>query len=300
MENRTKSRYLVLAAFFAIYFVWGTTYLAGMFVLKSIPPFLISALRYLSAAALLGLYGCLARLRWPPLDELWALSISGVLMLVGGSGLVLLAQEHIGSGYAAAIMATEPLWFVLLDRSRWGFYFSNKPVLIGLLIGMAAVICFSLFTTHEGTVNGNHWLGTALLIMASISWVSGTLLANRKVKAQRSNITSSSVQLFAAALVAGLISFLRGEWPAFTFAMVTMESWAGLAYLVIFGSVICFLAFNWLVKVQPPAIVSTHTYVNPVVALFMGWLVANEQINWIQGIALAGVFAGVLMIQRNK
>ena len=302
MENTIRSRIIVALAFVAIYFVWGTTYLANTFALKGFPPFVLAAFRYFTAGAFLTVYAMFSGLKWPQIKDLKSLSISGVLMLVGGSGIVVFAQQYIGSGYAAAIVATEPLWFILFDRQRWHLYFSNKWILAGLIIGFAGIAWFSVLSpSSDNQIVGNqHWLGTLLLILASIFWVIGTLYGNRSFKSGTSNITGSTVQLFAASLISILIATIRGEWTGFDMATVSMEGWAGLAYLVIMGSIVAFLAFNWLIKVQPPAIVSTHTFVNPIVAIFMGWLIVGEQVNFLQMVALMVVLVAVLIIQLKK
>ena len=301
MERKRYSKILILLAFCAIYFVWGTTYLANLFALKGFPPFILAVFRYLSAGILLALYAVFSGLRWPDASDFKTLAISGIMMLVGGSGLVAYAQLYIGSGYAAAIIATEPLWFVLLDRKRFKMYFSRIWILIGLVVGFAGIAWYSFFSPESANATGSsHWSGTILLMLGSVFWVLGALYADRHLKADSPNVTGTAIQLFAASGISVVIAFFRDEWTDFTWTGISTEGWAGFGYLVVMGSVVAFLAFNLLIKAQPPAIVSTHTYVNPVVAIFMGWLIVGEKISLTQGLGLAGVFVGVLLIQLNK
>lgn len=297
---KAPSRILVILAFFSVYFIWGTTYLAAAFALKGFPPFLLAMFRYAIAGILLTVYAASRGLRFPAGKELRVLSISGILMLVGGSGLVIFAQLYIVSGYAAAIIATEPLWFILFDRKRWKVYFGNPWILFGLVVGFAGVACFSFLAPAENAAASQHWIGTTILVLASILWVVGTLYASSSFSEGTSNTTGSAVQLFAAAAVSLLIGSFRGEWAGFDLGEISAAAWSGLAYLVIMGSLVAFLAYNWLVKVQPPAIVSTHTFVNPVVAIFMGWLVAHEKVSFAQLMALLAVLVGVVIIQLKK
>ncbi|RZM30576.1 MAG: EamA family transporter [Pedobacter sp.] len=302
MKSNSHSRILVILAFFAVYFIWGTTYLANTFALKGFPPFLLAAFRYLAAATLLAAYATARGLTWPSMRESGPLSISGILMLVGGSGIVVFAQQYINSGYAAAIVATEPLWFIIFDRSRWKLYLSNKWVLAGLAIGFGGIGWFSLLSSSSqgNATTNNHWLGTALLLLSSMLWVMGTLYGNRVKKPSASNLTRSAVQLLAASIVSLALALFRGELANWNISSVTAQGWGGLGYLVVMGSLVAFLAFNWLVKVQPPAVVSTHTFVNPMVALLMGWLIASEQVQYRQLIAFVVVLLGVLIIQLKK
>lgn len=153
---------------------------------------------------------------------------------------------------------------------------------------------------HDRKKISQHWIGTILLVLASMFWVVGTLYGNNSIEEGTSNITGSAIQLLASSLIAAIMAAIRGECTSFEISAVTTKGWAGLAYLIVMGSLVAFLAFNWLVRVQPPAIVSTHTFVNPVVAIFMGWLIVGEKISTLQMIALTGVLISVLIIQLKK
>lgn len=300
MNRTSPPRVWLVLAFIAIYFVWGTTYLANLYALKAIPPFTISALRYLLAGSILAILAYARRQPIPHRIEVRDLSISGILMLVGGSGLVVVAEQYISSGSAAVIVATEPLWFILLDYPRWRLYWGNKKVMAGLLLGFLGMILFTLFSP-ESTSPANRsehlLLGTVIVLAASVLWVVGTLFAARRIGPGRYTLWHPTVQLVAAGFFAGLLAWVNGEWAGFDWQAVGLAAWGGLGFLVLFGSLIAYLAFGWLVTVQPPALVSTHTYVNPLVAVLMGWLVAGEPITIAQLVGLVVVLIGVVLTQ---
>ena len=303
MKKEKHPGWLLALAFTAIYFVWGTTYLANLFALQGIPPFIISCFRYLGAALFIGIWIKFKKLPLPRRGSLKVLCISGIVMLVGGSGLIVFAEQYLKSGYAAALVATEPLWFVLLDKKRWRYYFSNRLVLAGLVLGFSGITLFACFAPAGSAADGNltHLIaGTLIVLTSAILWVCGTLYADRNIPAGSSNVTNTGVQLVAAGVAAGVIALAKGEWSTFSFGAVSFAAWAGWLYLLIMGSLVAFLAFMWLVTVQPPAIVSTHTFVNPVVAIAMGWLIAGEQVTCRQVIALIITFAGVILAQVGK
>lgn len=291
----------LLLAFFAIFFIWGTTFLAVAYALKGFKPFTISALRYLTAGLILTGWIWFKKLHWPGKKDIHVLAISGILMLSGGSGLVVVSEQYISSGAAAVIMATEPLFFVLFDRSRWGIYFKNKWIIGGLIIGFAGIALFTHFAPVETTVlDPRPVLGTMITLLSSVAWVTGALYADRKLSSTSSSTVNSTVQLLVAGLFSGIVAGCKGEWPALLSTPIPASAWAGLLYLIIMGSLVAYISFNWLITVQPPAIVSTHTYVNPVIAILVGWLLASESVSGGQLVALVLVLTGVLITQLNK
>lgn len=303
MNQAIVPRFWLVLAFVAVYFVWGTTYLANLYALKAIPPFVISALRYLVAGLLLASLAYSKDLPFPSGKEIRDLAISGIVMLVGGSGLVVVAEQYITSGSAAVIVATEPLWFVLLDQPRWKLYFSDKRIIAGLLIGFTGIVLFAQFSPDTARAEDqltNQLLGMGIVLAAAILWVGGTLFASRRIKPGSYSLWHTTIQLGAAGLFATFIALVNGEWAAFEWHLVPLPAWGGLAFLIVFGSLIAYLAFAWLVTVQPPAMVSTHTYVNPMIAVLIGWLVADELITSLQVISLAIVLTGVVLTQLSK
>lgn len=297
MKHQQAPQWLVILAFLAIYIVWGTTYLAIIYGLKGFPPFLLSALRYLAAGAILLGWRLYRGEPIPSGPVLKVCAFSGILMLCGGSGLVAWAEQYVSSGQAAIIIASEPFWFLLLDRQRWGEYFSSRFIIIGLVIGFTGIVLFCGFTnTGEGPAAGGamQLAGYAVLLLSAVLWVTGSLYARNRLGNSASNTMTSAFQLLFAGMCSLLLSGGTGEWARFSFAAVPGQAWAGLLYLVTMGSLVAYLAFTWLITVRPPALVSTHTYVNPVVAVLMGWAFANEQFTGLQLLSLLVILVGVL------
>jgi drug/metabolite transporter (DMT)-like permease len=294
-----RASLLLVLAFAAVYIIWGTTYLAIRYGLLGIPPFMLITLRYILAAILLFAWCFVARLRFPNRQNTRILSISGLLLLVGGIGSVVLGEQYINSGSTAVITATAPLLFLLLDRNNWKTYTPRK--LGGLLLGFFGVFLFSRLSGAGEQLSGAHrWdtlKGTALVFLSVIFWVSGTLYARKQKDNTASPVANTAIQHLAAAAACCFISIMKGEWQTFHPATVPTAAWIGLGYLVLMGSVVAFMAFMWLVKMQPPAIVSTYTYVNPAVAVFAGWIIAGERVGAAQIGALLLVLVGVLLVQ---
>jgi drug/metabolite transporter (DMT)-like permease len=172
-----------------------------------------------------------------------------------------------------------------------------------LILGFAGIILFACFASATAASDGNRWhfiAGTSIVVVSAVLWVCGTLYADKRMPEKSSNITNSCMQLLAAGIFAGIIAMAKGEWHLFDLAAVSREAWSGLLYLIVMGSLVAYLSFTWLVTVQPPAIVSTHTFVNPVVAIILGWLMAGEHISSTQMLALVVALAGVILAQVGK
>lgn len=294
--NSSPSKTLIVLAFVAIYFVWGTTYLAALWGLEGMKPFVLSTLRYSLAGIILSVWCLVKQYRLPDWTTIRISSSAGIIMLVGGSGLVVVAEQYISSGHAAVVIATEPLWFLLLDRKRWRQYLSNWMVIAGLLIGFIGIGLFSYFTPEQQMVDNSRIVGTLLTLAGSVLWVVGALYYERSPETKsHPHIMMTAIQLLGAAAFSAILALLLGEWKAFDIQSMSSKAWGGLCFLVVMGSIVAYMAFMWLMKVQPPAIVSTHTYVNPVVAVIAGWILAGEKITGMQSIALAIVLIGVLL-----
>ena len=290
-------RWLVWLAFANIYIVWGSTYLAIVFGLDGIPPFILSFLRFLTAGVILFGWCLFKGESLPTLRNISQNAACGTLMLVGGSGLVTWAEQYISSGSAAILIATEPFWFVLLDKKCWATYFSHKLIVWGLLIGFAGVILFFVLPGKASLMASSeeHLIAYLVLLGSSVLWVVGSLLSKNTNTPKDSTVMTTAQQLMAAGVVSFVISLFTQEWPGFSLTDVSLKAWGGLAFLIIMGSLVAYLSFVWLISVRPPALVSTHTYINPVVAVLLGGLFAAEQITLGQVAALGVILVGVLL-----
>jgi drug/metabolite transporter (DMT)-like permease len=205
------------------------------------------------------------------------------------------AEQYITSGQAAILIATEPLWFLLLDRKNWRTYFSNKYIVSGLIIGFAGIFLFLKSNDLQVNHSAIGLIATGVVLVSAVWWVLGSLIINN-TKSSSSIVMNSSIQLLAAAALSGLIAFFTGEFSHFSFAKVPAASWAGLLFLIVFGSLIAYMSFVWLITKRPPALISTHTYVNPVVAVLLGWFFAHESLVKGQLAALFVILIGIVLV----
>lgn len=300
--NQRTNRILIILAFLAVYIIWGTTYLAIRYGLLGMKPFALNSLRYGSVAIILFTWCAIRKLPLPNWKNIKVLAISGLLMLAGGTGLVATGEQYINSGSAAIIIATEPLMFLLFDKKNYKSY--SPATFIGMVLGFTGIFIFSKFTGGNAdaltVANANVLKGTILVLISAFFWVIGTLYLRRQSTNNASPVANAAYQHLAGALACIIWGTANGDWKAFSPAHTPAAAWIGLVYLIVFGSLIAFLAFMFLVRVMPPAIVSTHTYINPIVAVLAGWLLAGEQIGGPQLMALGMVLLGVLLVQAPK
>ena len=296
-HEKSVPQWLVILAFANIYILWGSTYLAIMYGLEGMPPFILGSFRYLSAGIIL-LGWCLFKgEKSPGTQHVLKNAGSGIVMLVGGSGLVAWSEQFVSSGQAAIVIATEPFWFLVLDKKNWRMNFSDKFTLTGLVTGFAGIVLFLLWSgsSHEQEQTKFNLLAALVLLGSAVLWVVGSLFSKNN-PSPGSTFMNAGIQLFAAGLFSSLIALIVGEWNAFSFVAVPLQAWAGLAFLIIMGSVVAYVSFVWLISVRSPALVSTHTYINPVVAVILGWLFIHEKISLLQVLAMFIILGGVLLI----
>ncbi|CAM3861769.1 EamA family transporter [Mucilaginibacter galii] len=289
-------RLLVILAFIAVYFIWGSTYLAVRFGLAGFPPFILVALRYIVAGILMLAYCKIKREAFPPIKLMNLQAISGILMLVGGTGMVAWAEQYITSGQVAVLIAAQPLWFLILDKANWRQYFSEKYIITGLLIGFLGIFLFMKLGHEEAsktsTMNVIAMIGVQI---GAMLWVVGSLIT-KKSKGSSSVIMNSSIQLIAASIFSALVALVAGEYSGYSFTHVPLNAWLGLIFLITFGSLVAYLAYIWLLGHVAPALISTYTYVNPVVAVFLGWALADEKFYSGQFIGLTVILIGILLV----
>ncbi|GHH72012.1 drug/metabolite exporter YedA [Streptosporangium violaceochromogenes] len=281
---------LTWGALATVYVVWGSTYLGIMVAIETIPPFTSGAIRFLTAAPILAAVTLLLRGRRAfrmTLTELRGAALVGVLLLALGNGLVTLGERYISSGLAALLVAAVPLWLVIfrvLARDRPG-----ALTLTGVLVGFGGVALLSL-TGGGGTSTAT---GSALILLASFSWSAGSFLAAR-IPMPSDPFTASAVEMAAGGAALTVTGGLAGE--RLDLAAVSGRSWAGLAYLVVMGSLVAFTAYVWLLGNAPISLVSTYAYVNPVVAVLLGAIALGEAVTGSMVAAGLVIVAGVALV----
>lgn len=289
------SRLLIILAFIAVYFIWGSTYLAVRFGLAGFPPFILVSLRYVVAGLLMLAYCKIKREPLPALKLLNRQAVSGILMLVGGTGMVAWAEQYVTSGQVAVLIAAQPLWFLVLDKANWRQYFSEKYIISGLLIGFLGIFLFMKLGHEEVKESSMNIIAMVGVQIGAMLWVVGSLIT-KKSKGSSSVIMNSSIQLIAASIFSALVALVTGEYTGFSFSNIPVNAWLGLIFLITFGSLVAYLAYIWLLNHVAPALISTYTYVNPVVAVFLGWALADEKFYSGQFIGLAVILIGILLV----
>lgn len=293
--RRPATRGQLVLAFAAVYVLWGSTYLAIRFGVETIPPFLMAGLRHFTEGLLL--FGWL-RLRGTPAPERrhWgpAAAIGG-LMLLGGNGLVSWAEQRVPSGLAALIVACVPIWMTLLD----GIQNRRRPhgvVLAGLGAGLAGLAFLVVPGRFAGGAHVD-LLGAGALMLASLLWATGSLYA-RRAKLPASTLMATAMEMITGGAILFGASTLLGEWRGFSIAAVSGRSLVALLYLIVAGSLLGFTAYIFLLGATTPARVSTYAYVNPVVAVFLGWALAGEGVTARTVIAALAIVGSVAVIIR--
>lgn len=296
LATKHYSKTLIIAAFAALYIIWGSTYLGIKYAIETIPPFLMAGIRFLIAGLLLLVWCIIKREPMPSLKSIGIISLAGILMLFVGNAAVVWSEQYLPTGLVAIIVATVPLWFVLLDKRQWHFHFTNKLIIIGLLIGFAGVMMLFAGKGSAG-ITGSRMKGISffILIAGSIGWAIGSLYSKYK-KTDGSTIVKVAIQMLAAGIVGIIAGFVANEHKGFALSQVSNTSILALIYLITLGSMVAYIAYIWLLSIRPPSLVGTYAYVNPVVAVFLGWLMLGEVISTQQVIALSVILAGVILV----
>ena len=289
----------VILALTAVYVVWGSTYLAIRFAVETIPPFFMAGVRFFIAGAVL--YAWL-RMRGapPPTPTHWkSMSIIGILLIGGGNGAVSWAEQTVPSGLTALIIALVPLLFVTIEwmqtRER-----PTAKVLIGLLLGFIGMI---VLIDPARITEGGHVdpIGTTVIAVGTLAWAAGSMYS-RTAEHPTRPLLGTAMQMLAGAALLLIVSAFSGELFGISFSAMSRASLISLGYLIVFGSLIAFTAYIWLLRAAPPAQVSTYAYVNPIIAVFLGWLLADELLNMRIVIATVIIVAAVAIITvaRNR
>jgi drug/metabolite transporter (DMT)-like permease len=287
-QSRTK----VVAAFAAVYIIWGSTYLAIHFAIETLPPFLMAGVRFLVAGGILYLWARLRGAARPTLVH-WrsALIIGGLLLFLGNGGVVW-AEQHVSSGEASLLAGTVPLWMVLLEWARPG---GTRPSLYtfgGLGVGVAGML---LLVGPGGSGGGMHMAGALALGMAALTWAVGSLYA-RGAPLPSSATMTTGTQMLAGGALLFIFGLTVGEWGGVELSALSTRSVLALGYLIVFGSLIGYSAYIYILGVASPASVSTYAYVNPVVAVLLGWALAGEELTARTVFAAAIIVGSVVLL----
>ena len=285
-------------ALLALYIVWGSTYLAILFAVDTIPPFLQAGLRFLISGLILVIWRRSAGDEMPSLKQWRSLAIIGTLLLLGGNGLVSFAEQRIASGVAALIIGTVPLWLVLIEALRPGGVRPSWRAIIGLIVGFGGI--YLLIGPSELTGKFQFdILGTLVLLTAALLWSIGSIYS-RSAELTKSALMTTGAEMLAGSIPIFIVSILFGEWKSFSFAQVSVQSWLALLYLIAFGSMIGFVAYIWLLQNAPVSLVATYAYVNPLVAVLLGSWLAQESLTGRTLVAAGIIIGSVVFINSAR
>jgi drug/metabolite transporter (DMT)-like permease len=292
---KTQTSTMVIIAFGLVYVVWGSTYLAIRVGIESFPPLLLAGSRHLLTGLIL-----YPILRWKtgvrPTPAHWRMSfITGFLLLAVGNGGVCLAERTVPSGVTALLVATVSLWMVLVDWLRPGGTRPGLRVVAGLLLGFSG-LALLVGPKNIGGTSRVDPLGVGLLVIASLAWASGSVYSKHSGGLSGSPLMGAAMQSLAGGVSLWIAGILSGEVGALHLRAISARSWAALAYLIVFGSMVGFTAYIYILKKSTATRVATYAFVNPVVALFLGWLLIGESINLRTVIAAAVILTAVLLV----
>lgn len=286
-------------ALITVYIVWGSTYLAIRFAVESMPPFLMAAVRFLIAGAILFAWRRFAGDRAPRRIEWRSAAIVGLLLLTGGNGNVVWAEQRVASGVAALIVGSAPLWMVAIDSLRPGGEMANAQTWAGILIGFIGIVILinPLDMIKSGSQMDN--LGTLSLLLGAFLWALGSLYS-RQAPLPGSPLLGTGMEMLVGGAGLLILATITGEWSRLDLTAITARSWWGLVYLIIFGALIGFAAYTWLLRNAPTPLVSTYAYVNPLIAILLGSFFASEPLTARLVVAAIVVVSSVALINTAR
>lgn len=299
MEQRTAPdvpRWQLIGGFFIIYVVWGSTYLAIKWGVQTIPPFALGAVRFLVAGGALYLFTRWRGAAAPTRREWRDSAIVGALLLFVGNGAVSWASQRVSSGIASVLVATVPLWLVLCEA-----YQGKRPRLMQLagvvigLVGVGLLVLPSSRAAAAGRAAAVDPIGAAALTLGSLSWTIGSLYSRSSQQAKPAAL-AISMQMLTGGVLLSLLALATGDWTRLHPETVTLLSASSLLYLIIFGSLIGFSTYMWLLKVASPAAVGTYAYVNPLVAVLLGVALGGERLPPTAFVAMGVIVGGVALV----
>jgi drug/metabolite transporter (DMT)-like permease len=301
MKSLTKAIDLkVILCFAAVYIIGGTTYLAIKIGLEAMPPFIMVSLRYLIAGVVL-LMICLLKGEKIFTPTFTRNMVLGAFMLTLGQGVLFWAEQYLSSGLTAVFIATLPISYILIDKRNRTNYFQSKLTLISIALGLVGILV--LFKDQASTDNGASAqmkiIASVVVIGSCLCWAAGSLYYKYRIP-QGSLFSDVGWQLIGGAIACFIVSLFTDGVTDYHFAEVPLQTWGAVLYLAIAGSIIAFTASYYLLSVRPPAVVGTYAYVNPIIAVLLGWAIANETISVSQVIGIVVILIAAYLSNKVK
>ena len=288
------SRAQIIAAFASIYVIWGSTYLAIRYAVQTIPPFIMGGARFVASGAMLYIW---ARSRGAPSPTRlhWRNAIiAGALLLLGGNGAVVWAEQFVPSGLTALLVSILPFWLVIIEWLRPPRRRPSGAVLVGLVLGFIGIIVL-VGPSDVGGHGDVRPIGALVLILGSLSWAIGSFWS-RDAQLPESALLTTGMEMLGGGVLLLIVGAVAGELSNFDIARVSIASAIGLLYLITFGSLLGFTSYIWLLDKVSPARLGTYAYVNPLVAVLLGWAIAGERLSIRTGVAAVIVICAVALI----
>ncbi len=283
-------------AWIAVCFFWGTTYLAIRVGLETLPPLLFAGMRFMAAGLLLFVFVFFVQRARLPKGKEWLHQMLIGLMLLGiGNGMVVIAEQWVPSGPAALLVATSPFWVVGLERLLKNGERSTKRTLIGLLLGFLGLIVLMAPNLTGLNVNTLYLVGAVAIQLACASWAAGSVFSKHH-QTNLSPFMAAAVQMLIAGVAMTLVGTTIGEWHSLHFST---RSFYALIYLIVFGSIVAFGSYTYAIQKLPLSIVSTYSYINPVIAVLLGWLILSETLSVRVIVAMAIILGSVALVKTS-
>ncbi len=304
---RPASTAAIWAGMVVLYFVWGSTYLGMRFAIESMPPFLMASTRFLISGIVLYVWRRQSGDPAPTRAHWKSAAVIGLFLLLGGNGGVVWAEQRIPSGIAALLVGATPLWFVILDALLRRFApqrattrsLPGWAALVGLAAGFGGIVLLISPADLAGLGGQIDLLGGVVVVLAALSWSAGSLYSRTAVL-PASPLLSPAMEMIVGGVALGLLGTFTGEWSRVDLAAITARSWAGLGYLMLFGSLVGYVTYTWLLRAAPTTLVSTYAYVNPVVAILVGNLLAQEPLTPRVLISALIILGSVVIINARR
>jgi len=293
----TVSKARLWTALLAVWIVWGSTYLAIRFVVEALPALLAAGTRFVVAGSILFAWAWLRQGERPRAREWGPATVVGGFLLLGGNGAVMWAEQRVPSGLAALLVAIVPLWIVVLEMLRRGGTRPGRRTLGGVALGLCGVGL--LVSPGELGGHGVDPVGAGVLMLGSLSWAIGSLYS-RRGGLPRSPLLATGMEMLGGGALLLLAGTATGELGALDLGQVGARAWLSLGYLVVFGSLVGFTAYIWLLRVTTPSIATTYAYVNPIVAMLLGWALAGEAITGRTLVAMAVIVGAVVVLTTRR
>jgi drug/metabolite transporter (DMT)-like permease len=285
----------IWTALLLVYVIWGSTYLGIRYAVETIPPFLMAGTRFLVAGTVFYIWRRSAGDPAPTRGQWLRATIIGILLLVGGNGLVSLAEKNVTSGIAALIVGSAPLWMTAMEALRPGGTRPNWLGILGLIMGFAGIVLLIGPSIFGGNQTDSHPVGIITLLFAALFWSVGSIYS-RSADLPSSSLLSTSMEMLTGGVGLYLAGTFTGEWHQLVLANISTRSWLGLVYLTLFGSMVGFTAYAWLLRNAPVSLAATYAYVNPLIAILLGSLFAQEILNMRVLLAALVIIGAVVLI----